>query len=204
MIATRAAEVSLPLFVAPVLPRDQLETLRSVTVSVYDWELGNQIEETLIINGIRKINSTFVILESQSGKSLHIKNGKAHLAYSKIPSAVQAMTAMSELDIPGNSSERAVTIFNANVCAGDSQCSSFTVDDSAEGLIDLAVSELQNIGVNTSKLYLGSRKRSNSSDNSTRRALASWNEQHGHTWQEMISSDWSSAQTKMLFQIQEQ
>ena len=54
VVSTREAKVNLPLFVAPVLPRDQLETMRSVTVSVYDWELENQIEETLVINGIRK------------------------------------------------------------------------------------------------------------------------------------------------------
>ena len=53
-VRTAVAEVKLPLYVLPVVPREQIESMRAVTVQIFEPAFKNFVEETLIITGVTR------------------------------------------------------------------------------------------------------------------------------------------------------
>jgi len=90
ILGTAEALVSLPLFVAPILPMEQLSKVKSIAVS-YE-ENGASIMEILKISGVRLYSDTKIHFIAETGRQLHIDGGKANVyeyaAGTKIPLAI--------------------------------------------------------------------------------------------------------------------
>jgi hypothetical protein len=75
---TLPASATLPLLAAPVLPKQMLRSVRQITVTLADPELGMKVEGTYIIDQLMWYNKTAVAFHTNSGGQIRIWNGEAH------------------------------------------------------------------------------------------------------------------------------
>ena len=116
------AEAHLPLIALPVLPRSQLERLRATTVRVFNHLEMEYVDEMLVISGISRINSTYIVLDAQGAKRLVVKNGQASLEYVRTLTADEPEdpdSASGETEQAEPSMSTIPNYASRNVCAGD-------------------------------------------------------------------------------------
>jgi len=100
---TLPASATLPLLAAPVLPKQMLRSVRQITVTLADPELGMKVEGTYIIDQLMWYNKTAVAFHTNSGGQIRIWNGEAHF-----------------FDKDG---------MKFSLCVSDVSCAAFKIDD---------------------------------------------------------------------------
>ena len=114
---TLPASATLPLLAAPVLPKAMLRSVRQITVTLADPELGMKVEGTYVIDQLMWYNKTAVAFHTNSGGQIRIWNGEAHF-----------------FDKDG---------MKYSLCVSDVSCAAFKVDD-ATGQTKNAIMEEAN------------------------------------------------------------
>jgi len=100
---TLPASATLPLLAAPVLPKQMLRSVRQITVTLADPELGMKVEGTYVIDQLMWYNKTAVAFHTNSGGEIRIWNGEANF-----------------FDKDG---------MKFSLCVSDVSCAAFKVDD---------------------------------------------------------------------------
>ena len=128
IVQTAEATETLPMFVAPVLPFEQLAATKVIKVKYA--QAGGLVETQMAVAGVRRHNSTFVeFITTVPGEVVRTLNGEAHLI--KNPTFANQLTEPQLFPI----------------CAADTECSAFTTEKTdADALTTMAVDELAKAG----------------------------------------------------------
>lgn len=145
-VGTTESLVSVPMYVAPVLPLSTLAKVKSVDVTIAEkTAFYKNVKTHMTIVEVRKFNSTFVeMLSSIDGRSLVIINGQAYVLSlpAKSGRGIQAVLN-NELTAAESAASKIYP-----VCSADVECSAFKVSDAdVSQLTSQADTELTNIGI---------------------------------------------------------
>jgi len=106
VVLTGTATYDLPLFVAPVLPDEELFSVDKIRLTLPDIEYGEDAVNSFRIAKVVKVNSTVVVFHALGGEQIHIVNGITTVRLSATGDAIP-------------------------VCSASVTCAAFQVDSSA-------------------------------------------------------------------------
>jgi len=106
VVGTRVATHNLPLYVAPVLPDDELFSVETLRVTLPDIEFDVDAVYSYHISSVKKVNSTVVVFYAVGGEQVRVVNGISSVRLSD-----------DGVDIPA--------------CSANVTCAAFEVDSSA-------------------------------------------------------------------------
>jgi len=133
IVQTTPHKIAVPLIVAPVLPKEQLDSLDMVSMTLTDFPgVGMSADVKYTVHGYHKFSDVYIVFQLSGNCLLTIKDGKATFTQKLI----------REND--GTTDWTLRKDWHLTVCAALASCSAFMVrtDEEADALLNKALEEL--------------------------------------------------------------